>query len=517
MLNTAMFTPVVEKIKFTKEDDLTEFQYEEDVIFDRPLVVRGTKKQFVPFPAINKMQVLSEDSLETIMNSLKQSEDFGSIYLSSISNLVPVAVEDKGFWVSVAEENTDTTNYLELFIPFDETTIAFKRLSTLLKIPYSFSKKNPGSLNEENFVLWKDRICEASRKDMPICIIYHKTNTIEVPTVNPELPVVTCNIVMTIIPVASVKKADGGSSLIKKEIADQVPILHTLIPSVVNGLKKEIPGAKIILHSIATGYDGSNRGDHYVKFLVDSPELKWVVGNDEFMPTIALRSNFTGEDKKGIGHVSISLSLMKLACANGLMVEIPEQHMQNIRDNFVNRLLQLNNVTPQHPQYSKYLLKYSKQFKRKFSNFSCNMPLNEARTNFENSDFLTLMKVFLSCKDTIIEPALAELKTPMQNIRDEDFVEVVETFSKKNKFKPEMHKAVILEYLAGKRDGIDVFPNAYALVNYMTYLSQAYNSKIQQDIESKAVSFGKDIVSALVHKAQYRQETLSRYQEMLTN
>jgi hypothetical protein len=105
----------------------------------------------------------------------------------------------------------------------------------------------------------------------------------------------------------------------------------------------------------------------------------------------------------------------------------------------------------------------------------------------------------------------------MQNIRDEDFVEVVETFSKKNKFKPEMHKAVILEYLAGKRDGIDVFPNAYALVNYMTYLSQAYNSKIQQDIESKAVSFGKDIVSALVHKAQYRQETLSRYQEMLTN
>ena len=80
-----------------------------------------------------------------------------------------------------------------------------------------------------------------------------------------------------------------------------------------------------------------------------------------------------------------------------------------------------------------------------------------------------------------------------------------------------MSKAVILEYLAAKKEGVVTFPNSYSIVSYLTYMAQAYNSKMQSEVERKVISFGRDITAALVHKAQFRQETLARYQEMLKN
>ena len=509
-----MFQPSVEKIKFTKEDDLTDFYYEDGVMFEKPLVVRGTRKQFVPYPAINKMQEATEENVTTILNTLQPSEDMASVYLGSISDINLITIAEQGFFIKVTEETVDRTEERNLFIPFDESSVAFRRFSNILKIPYAFSKKNPGHLNDVNFIEWKDRICKEKNTDIPVCVVYSKTNIVEVEHENVSYP---CNLVMTLLPVGTVKKADGSKSLIKKEIADQIPVLHKVVPSVIEGLKKEIPGVKIVIHSIATGFKGENKGDHFIKFLVDSPELKWNVNGDDYMPTISLRSNFTGDDKKTLGNAFISLSLMKLTCANGAMVAIPEQHLQTIRDNFVSKLLEMNKIEPNNPHYQRYLLKYSKQFKKKFADFGCNIPLHELIHNFSNTDFVSLLKIFLSCKETLIQEAFQDLQTPFGNVRDEDFVEVIETLSKKNKFKPDMSKAVILEYLAAKKEGVVTFPNSYSIVSYLTYMAQAYNSKMQSEVERKVISFGRDITAALVHKAQFRQETLARYQEMLKN
>jgi len=509
-----MFQPTVEKIKFTKEDDLTDFHYEDGVLFEKPLVVRGTRKQFVPYPAINKMQEATEENVTKILDTLKPTEDMASIYLGSISEINLLTVAEKGFFIKLLEETVDRTEERSLFIPFDESSVAFRRFSNILKIPYAFSKKNPGHLNDVNFIEWKDRICVEKNTEIPVCIVYSKQNIIEV---EHEGVFHSCNLVLTLLPVGTVKKADGSKSLIKKDISDQIPVLHKVVPAVLDGLKKEIPGAKIVIHSIATGFTGENKGDHFVKLLVDAPELKWNVNGDDYMPTISLRSNFTGDDKKTLGNVFINLSLMKLTCANGAMVAIPEQHLQSIRDNFVNKLMEINRIEPNNPHYQRYLLKYSKQFKKKFSDFGCSISLHEVINNFSNTDFISLLKIFLTCKDTLIQEAFQDLQTPFNNVRDEDFVEVIETLSKKNKFKPDMSKAVILEYLSGKEDGVMTFPNSYSIVNYLTYMAQAYNSKMQSEIERKVISFGRDVTAALVHKAQYRQETLSRYQEMLKN
>lgn len=512
MLVMSDFLPVVEKIKFTKEDDLSEFHYEDNVLFDRPLVVRGTKKQYIPYPSINRMQTLDEGTLPTIIASFKQVEDFDSVYLQSISNLNPISIKDEGFFFKVKVELTDRTEEKNLFVPFDKSTVAFKRLSTMLGIPYKFSLKNPGHLNEKNFGTWKDRICEEKHKDIPVCVIYSKSRTLEV---THESQIYTCNVVMTLLPVGTIKKADGSVSLIKKDISDQIPILHKILPTFVDGIKQELPGTKVILHSVATGYNGDNRGDHFAKFLLESPDMKWKIGEDEYMPTISLRSNFTGDDKKGMGETTIALSLIKLTCSNGAMITLPEEHLVGIRDQFVNKLLELNRIGKDHKDYQKHYLKYSKRFKKKFADFSCSISLHDLLTNFKNSDFISLLRVFMSCKDTVVQKSFEELKVPLGEIRDEDFVEVVETLSKRYKFKPDLTKAVILEYLASKQDCVVSFKDAYSIVNYITYLAQAYNSKVQSEIERKVVAFGLALTGALVHKAHYRIETLARYQGMI--
>lgn len=511
---TDIFSPTVEKIKFTKEDDISEFYYEEDVLFDRPMVVRGTKKQYVPYPTIKKIQTLDDGTLKEVVDTLSKVEDFDSVYLASVSNLNPIAIKEEGFFFQVKEELINRTEERNLFVPFDESTAAFKRLSGMLNIPYNFSKKNPGHLNEQNFSIWKDKICEEKHKNIPVCVIYSKVRKADV-THNGNT--YSCNVVMTLLPVRTIKKADGTVSLIKKEVSDQVPILHKMIPAFSEGVKQELPNANIVLHSVAYGFNGENKGEHFVKFLLDSPDMKWKVGEDNYVPTFSLRSTFTGDDKKNIGMVHISLSLMKLACANGLMVALPEEHLQAIRDSFVNKLMDINKIGKEHKDYQKYFLKYNKQFKKKFTDFGCTISLHDLLTNFKNSDFMSLLKVFLTCKDTTVQKSFEELKVPFGDIREEDFVEVVETLGKKNKLPNKVISAVILEYLSSKRDGIMNFQDAYSITQYISFLGQAYSSKIQSEIERNVVRFGIGMVGALVHKAHFRQEALSRYRGMLKN
>lgn len=507
-----LFTPPIEKIKFTKEDSMEDFHYESDVFFDRPLVIRGTKKQYVPYPDIKKMQTLEEGTLETIVQEFERQEAFEVIYLRSISALNPIAIKSEGFFFQVTEELADSTKEHFLFVPFDESTVAFKRLSAILGIPYAFSKKNPGSLNEINFSTWKDRICEEKGRDLPVCIVSHKTQLVNILH---EGASHYCQTVYTFLPISSIKKADGSLSLIKKKLSDQIPVLHKLLPAFVEGIQKEFPNVKTILHSVATGFTGGNKGDHYVKILLDSPDLKWDVGGDEFQPTISLRSNFTGEDKNTLGSAFLSVSLMKLTCQNGMMIPLPEENLQTIRDTFVDRLMSMNKIEKDHKDYQKYFLKYSKKFKKKFADFGCMVSLHDIQTNFQGSDFCTLLKVFLSCKDNLVEKSLEDLKVPLGEIKDEDFVEVVESLSKEYKLPSQITKGVILEFLASKQDGIISFPDAYSLVQYVSYMAQAYNSRIQANIERTVISMGLAVTAALVHKAHFRTEAISRYQGMI--
>ena len=508
-----LFLPVVEKIKFTKEDDLTEFHYEDDVLFDRPLVVQGTKKQYVPYPAIKRMQTLDEGSLATVVNSLQQVEDFGAIYLQSISKLEPVLVKEQGFMFQVKEELVDRTEEYNLFIPFNKSTVAFKRLSTMLGIPYKFATKNPGALNEDTFSVWKDKICEDKNKDLPLCIIYSKANTIDI---EKEGKTWTCNLVMTLLPTGTIKKADGSVCLIKKDISDQIPVLHKIIPAFVDGIKLELPGTKVILHSLAEGFQGESKGNHYLKFLIDSPELKWKVDEDTYLPSISLLSNFTGEDKKGLGNIAIAIALFKPTCSNGAGVPMPEEHLEGVRTQFINKLMEVNRITPEHKAYAKSLVKYGKMFKKKFSDFGVSMPLHEFLTNFQKSDFITLLKIFISCKDKVIPETFESLKINFNTVQESDFVEAVEVLGKKHKLKSNLTQTLILEFLAGKRDGVE-FKNPYQMVQYSTYFSQSFDPKQQIEAERRIIPFGKDLAQALNKKAHFKQETLEKYQKMITD
>lgn len=504
--------PLIDKVKLTPEDDPSDFYYEPDSLFERPLIVRGTRKQVVPYPAIHKMQELTVSALDSVMETLRATEDFETVYLQSVSKLQPVAIKEEGFFLQVDVATVDIPETRNLFIPFDGSTVGFKRLSTLLGIPYAFSKKNPGHLNEINFSTWKDKICEEKHRELPICLILARKQIV---SVEHEGSFYECNVVMTILSTPSAKKADGSNSLIKTDISFQVPILHKILPILVETVRGAIPDSALKLHSIGFGFDGSNRGDHYVKFLLDSPALRFEVEDDSYIPTLCIRSNFTGEDKKGIGRIFVSISLMKLLCQNGAMIPIPEEHLKEIRDNFVNKMLRVNSITADNPDFSKYVLKYSKQFKKKFTDFGCGLTLHEFLTSFQTSDFMSVLKIFLDCKDTVIPQTLQGLKTPFKSVPDEDFVDAVETLGNKHGVKPAVSKAVILEYLAGKQDGLTLFPDSYSVVNYMTYFAQSLDAKTQIEHEKKVIAFGSELVSALVHKTQYKKEALGRYLSML--
>lgn len=514
-----LFKPIVDKVKINPEEmDPTEFHYDAEELFTKPLLVRGTKKQFVPNPSIKKMSVLDETTTEQVLNTLKHIEEMEHIYLASIADLNLTLLPEQGFLFPYKGPNNETFN---LFIPFETeafNTVSFKRLSNLLDIPYKFSQKNPSNLNFTNFDYWREKICDEKKKNIPICIVFSKDKKADVTIEGVETP---CHLVYTLFQTSSVTNVDGSAGSLLRTLDTQIPVLHKMTPVFMNTMKKILPNSKYILHSCEFGFEQTkkSKGDHFLKFIVDDPSLKIKIKNgekeEEFLPTISLRSNFTGETKD-FGYVNVSLQMLRLVCSNGLMLPIPESYLQSMQDAFVQRLASVNKIDPSSKGYVKTLEKYKMKFKKLFSGTVCKIPLPEFMSSFETSSFIDLFKAFLSSLSSgELLKETEELQVKLANVLDEDFVEAVEKTAKATKIPGSVSKAVILEYLAQKESSEIIFQNAQSIVNYVSYIGQSFPVRVQQTLEQNVVKFGKGLVTSLIHKKNDKMERLSKYTAML--
>lgn len=511
-----LFKPSVDKVKIDIETDLTEFHYEDGQLFTQPIVVRGTRKQFIPAPLLRKMQDLNESNTPEILANLQTIEDFDFLYLASISEMNLIAIQEKGFLFQVVQDKT-----FNLFIPFDGgdyKTVSFKRLSKLLDIPYAFSKKNPYNINQVNFEFWKNKISETLKKPLAICVVFKKSS--EIPLLH-EMKEISANLVMTLLNVSSAKQADGSHSCIKKDLQSQVPLLHKAIPAFTDLVKSKLPEAKVILHSCEFGFENQkgSKNDHFAKFLIDHPSMKFKITRDnkeeEYMPTISLRTNFDGSSKT-YGYYETSISLMRLVCQNGMMVSLPDEYMQNLQEGFVNSLLAVNDIDPDSKSYEKMKTKYKVKFQKICKGTVSSVNFHEFLNALDKSNFAGILDAFIATgKSGKLLESFKDLEVPIVSVLDEDFVEAVENLSRIHKLPPAITKGIILEYLSSKEDGVISFKDAYSIVQYVSFIGQAFNVRVQQNLERNVVKFGIALTAALVKKNNDKMERLSKYRSML--
>ncbi|MFA5071273.1 MAG: hypothetical protein WC511_02770 [Candidatus Pacearchaeota archaeon] len=509
-----MFKTAVSKVKIEKDMEPSEFYYEDSHIFDRPLVVRGTKMQFVPSGLVKIMSELKEENTQEILSMLQKVENFEVHYLTSIAEMNLVAIQEKGFLFTVGDK--------PMFVSFDVgefTTFSFKRLSKLLNIPYTFSKKNPYDINQVNFEFWKNKIQETLKKPLAVCLVVQKDATVELEHNNEK---VVAHLVMTILKTKSAKQADGSRAAIKKDLESQVPLLHKALPVLLTSVQSKIPTAKLLLHSIEFGFENkdNSKGDHSIKILLKSPEYSLKIPSadgieDEYIPVLRLSTNFEGSSKF-FGYYEVSVSLMRMVCQNGLMAPIPEEFLVNLQESYVKSLVDINGDDQSKKSFAKKVEKYKIQFKKLFKGGAIKVCFSEFLNGLDKSNFLELLSAFMKAIESgKLSESFLDLGMPFGNILEEDFVDVVEKVGRKNKIPGKIIKAVILEFLSQRDDGEVSFLNAAGIVQFVSYLAQSGNSMTQNIIEQNVVKFGLGITSLLVKKQTDKIDKLEYYNRIL--
>ena len=145
-------------------------EYEDNKPFDQPVVIRGTNKQFLPFENLVSFSE-GECSVDEVINMCKNVDNNLKIgTIEDIEDIKMYFVENSYIILEVSDEEGITKYYA---LPTQneggkKENVAFRRWSEILKIPYSYSKKNPGFVNEVNFEYWKKFLTVAKDQQIPI-------------------------------------------------------------------------------------------------------------------------------------------------------------------------------------------------------------------------------------------------------------------------------------------------------------------------------------------------------------
>lgn len=506
----------LERVTLNK-DTRYELAYSSDTLFENPLVIRGTNRQLFPFSnmvSFSGGDMCQVNEVVRMCENIDNNLDINTI--ETISNLTMTFVNDSYILLFEPTFNDGNGMYWLIPTPHGENkkeSVAFRKWSELLKIPYSYAKKSPGHLNKANFEYWKNMLTVAQDQMIPIDIIYLK-ESVEVTLEDGQ--VIKAYVAVNILRSEVVyENKDVIYEIIHSELHNRVPLMSKILDNVKTQIQECSPDVKIKVQQYSLGYTGLNKGRHYARLVLDHPKFSFEVDGETMFPAITIESDFLGRCKD-FEEVIITFSLFREVCSNGVVVNWNEQQKKLIRDQFVTNYLTNRGVSSGDQNYVSVSAEAQSQFSTIFSSNGLKIPVNIANITFPSSPFKQMFNFFLGTLG-YMKTSLKELNSvKFEDVPEKMFVSTVHNVAGSMNISTDITKYLIIEYISGNTANQEQFFNTpLDVLNFITFVSKVYNSTIQLDIEKKAYAFAHTLMQILIHKHKIDESIYENYSRQI--
>lgn len=480
----------------------------------RPVAVQGTNKVFFQNRelSVEDAQSKQQQALDDLIAKCEAVDT--SIDLVRLPSLVALQIHavDPHFLLLKTSVTGD-----KLFVvpaPVRQNVLAFKRLSSMLSIPYSFSKKNPTFLNKLNFDYYLNRFKGGEEKPASVDIVFDTVPTpLELHT-EEQTVTVQAHLIRNFLKVSAQRRgrpaAPGtpGSDPDKPSIVQRVP----LFSSILAGVKQEIEamGLKVGLQAHTLGYE-SNGGQHYARLLLDGPDTTLLLNGEEYRVGIAVTTDFLG-DTQNFGDVRYSTLLFRQICSNGMIAQWKSEEVEAFKQKYLNeQMLARGFDLPEEmyadkPDYATAKREIEALFHIQFSAEGLVVPVVQANAKVPTQILGAAVKALLNSEQALAA-RLQSLKAEFADVDPEEFIKTTLTLQKAFKMKsPELIKYMLLEYTAGQVGGNQTIRSPHDVLQYLTLIGRSYSTAVMADVEEKAMRFSQALYDELIAKSKQKAE-----------
>ena len=500
--------------KKLSKDTLNE--YSDDTVFDRSFRVNGGNKQFTPNSEIISLNNPNQKDFAKLIEKSKEfdlSMKIRAINASRDFNLH--AITNEYVVLSLKDEHGSTTFY-HMNTPHSRAgeSVAYSQFCKLVGIPAPFTKKNSAELNTENFVFHLNRIkfSTSSNDSLPVDIVYfdQTQNIIIEKGVGEDVEKVE----MLSIPIATFvarRSQADHDELYVPNIQDSIPMLHKVLINLEELIHAVNPSIQVGLQSYATGYDGRNKGLHFVRVILEHPDFKIEANGEDFSVGFNIHMDFVGNSKNS-DQVQVAFVNFREICTNGMVATFDDLQIEKWRSEIVASEMAKCDSPEGTTGYNATLKRTQKQFSTALTKEGMSIPIWIAN---ESMEFPVIKPVLEYCLNSDpIEGRLNLLYREFDtDMNERNFLEFLLSRSKSMKFaSPKLIKCFCKEYIGGNRrtDISQKFKTPMDVCNFLTYTARSFPTDQMFTIEAQSMELAESLMRRFVDKEE--PDTLSEYE-----
>jgi hypothetical protein len=488
----------IEKVKLKDPNNRVKYFYKNTLKFDGPIIIRGTKKQLLPYKNLISFEEEEYLGIQEFIQSITQIES--SLRLENINNLSELEIfylNDK--YIILKKVGID-----KFFAISTETSTenpVFEKWSKLLRIPYTYSKKNPAFLNNMNFSYWKDNLNDVKSIMNSIDIIYIN-DPIQILFEDKD-QTIQAHLILNILQSEIIKMEDGRMEAVSSKIEDRIPLLGCIIPCIIHNIENLFPDNKVEIQEYSLGYLGDNMGRHYIKLIINQ-FIEYET--ESYKPSIIIDVDFIGKNKD-FGNINILFGLTCVENHQNIIFNFDER----IRDSLGEFILE---------EYTKDKVSLEMRFNQILLNKGLSFSIEELQNELLNEEGRILTKTieYYLKSINIFKLGLSDLNTSLGNSDSDIFISIAYDIFHKIKFPKDIFKYFMIEYLVGEEDIQEqIFKVFKDMLDFILLLSKAYPSKIRIEIERKVFYLVKGITDILIHHKKNQSFVYEKFKKQINS
>jgi len=484
-----------------------ELHYTKGRKFDKPVLIRGTKKQFLPNKEIVSFDAENYCSINELVAMCSKVDN--SLQLDTIPNIAEITLEfiNEGYLV-LKHDNSEGVKYYAISTPSEENdgnSPAFRKWSDLLKVPYAYSKKNPSHLNEANFEYWKTNLTTVQNKETPIDIIYMKGE------INIDCGEENYNafLVINILPAKVTRISEDQFEVEDSTLDARVPLLSNILSSlsgIIMQVGTQYPDMEVSVQQYSLGYTGLNEGRHYVKLILEGSSLETrIPGYGVLKPCVNIDADFIGRHSD-FEFVNISLGFIREDCGISFMIPFDEDLKDKFLEEYIDHISTLREIFKCDSRYTTLKEECGFTFNNAFYNSSVNLTFEAANAmSPELGIFQDYLKFFINYKDSFkqgISDFLDDFEGITLNLDSTEFNPLVWSDEYRKIFVASMYnisnymklpndiiKFLLVEYISGQMSKSKILVAPMDILEFVTLLGQSCNTKKLLYVERNIIKF----------------------------
>lgn len=479
------------------------FPYDSQSNFSEPVKVRGATRVLHLNPILKTMD--TDEKKAAFLNAsvaLEQSTRVSEVGL--VTNLVLRYVCSEYLLLST---ETSPENLFYIHIDPKEKSYPLSQLSAILGIPYQFAKKNPGYLNSPTFAHYIDKL-KAKERLPSVRLLYLNR------------PINVSMEVMMDIDDAGNLKPEPTMEFVPVRAYPLVAVLSHKDSSVVCSMDASSDGViakqsmvvKSILNNPALQqYDlklmrafstitPENGGNQFHSIISTAFNTQVDVGGEVYSPVLNVTSRLF--ERSQTPTIQLDFGLMRMVCENGLMLPMHQNVFEQMGDIFTeSEKALLPGVTS--------------------SNNGVTLPANIFNSRLG-------LKIINGIMESLVEQAhvmshalarAAEFQLITSN--PEEFIKAATDLGSSMKVSGKVIEMFLMEYLAGQLSGEQKFKTPFDCIQFITFVSRAYDTAIIAKTEQVAYSYAMQLYRNLAEGSKQvsyveslRSKMAKPYQEL---